>query len=466
MYQGGFIWDYIDQSIDKKDRYGKEYQAYGGDFDEHPCDYNFSGNGIVYGKDRNPSPKMQEVKFNYQNITAQVEKDKVKVINKNLFVNTDIFQCTVILKKDGRQILSVPMDTHTEPLSEDIYELPVPVQTLPGEYTVTVSFSLKEDTLWAKKGHEVAFGETVYKVEKKAEQHKGEMKIIRSVHNFGVRGENFEVMFSYLNGGLVSYRYGGVEMIKMIPKPNFWRTPTDNDEGCLMPGRYGQWKLASMYLSHKKPTLPYPEAKNPEIEVKENYAQITFTYFLPTTPAAECSLSYKVYPDGYIETALNYDPVEELGDMPEFGVMFKFDADYNHVSWYGMGPEETYEDRQRGAKLGIYKNMVQDNMALYLNPQECGNKTGVRWASVTDKKGRGMLFTGDGMNFSALPYTPHELENARHDFELPQVHYTVVRVSKQQMGVGGDDSWGARTQKEYLLDVSRKMEFQFGFKGI
>lgn len=164
LYQGGFIWDYIDQSIDKKDRYGREYQAYGGDFDEHPCDYNFSGNGIVYGKDRNPSPKMQEVKFNYQNITAQVDKESVKVINKNLFVNTDTFQCTVMLKKDGKQILEVPMETHTEPLSEDIYVLPVPVQTLPGEYTVTVSFTLKEDTLWAKRGHEVAFGEAVYKV--------------------------------------------------------------------------------------------------------------------------------------------------------------------------------------------------------------------------------------------------------------------------------------------------------------
>ena len=227
LYQGGFIWDYIDQSIDKKDRYGREYQAYGGDFDEHPCDYNFSGNGIVYGKDRNPSPKMQEVKFNYQNITAQVDKESVKVINKNLFVNTDTFQCTVMLKKDGKQILEVPMETHTEPLSEDIYVLPVPVQTLPGEYTVTVSFTLKEDTLWAKRGHEVAFGEAVYKVEGEAESHRGEMNIIRSIHNFGVRGENFEVMFSYLNGGLVSYRYGGVEMIKMIPKPNFWRTPTD-----------------------------------------------------------------------------------------------------------------------------------------------------------------------------------------------------------------------------------------------
>lgn len=467
LYQGGFIWDYIDQSIDKKDRYGREYQAYGGDFDEHPCDYNFSGNGIVYGKDRNPSPKMQEVKFNYQNITAQVDKESVKVINKNLFVNTDTFQCTVMLKKDGKQILEMPMETHTEPLSEDIYVLPVPVQTLPGEYTVTVSFTLKEDTLWAKRGHEVAFGEAVYKVEGEAESHRGEMNIIRSIHNFGVRGENFEVMFSYLNGGLVSYRYGGVEMIKMIPKPNFWRTPTDNDEGSLMPARYGQWKLASLYLSHKRPSEGrYPDSKMPEIEVKEDYAQITYTYFMPTTPEAECQLSYRVYADGYIETALTYDPVKELGDMPEFGVIFKLDADYDHVSWYGMGPKETYEDRRRGAKLGIYENKVQDNMALYLNPQECGNKTGVRWASVTDKKGRGMLFTGDSMNFSALPYTPHEMENARHDFELPQVHYTVVRVSKQQMGVGGDDSWGAKTHEEYLLNVSEKMEFKFGFKGI
>ena len=136
------------------------------------------------------------------------------------------------------------------------------------------------------------------------------------------------------------------------------------------------------------------------------------------------------------------------------------------MTWYGMGPEETYVDRCRGAKLGIYKNKVVDNMAKYLNPQECGNKVGVRWASITDKKGRGMLFTGDKMEFSALPYTPHEIENARHAFELPKVHYTVVRVSKQQMGIGGDDSWGAKTHEEYLLNAEKKMEFSFGFKGI
>lgn len=467
LYQGGFIWDYIDQSIDKKDRYGKVYQAYGGDFGDHPCDYNFSGNGIVYGKDRNPSPKMQEVKFNYQNITAEVEKDKVTIINKNLFVNTNTFECVVALQKDGKLMKKITIETNTEPLSKGEYKLPIPVQTLPGEYTITVSFLLKEDTLWAKKGHEVAFGQKVYKVAKKEQAHKGEFEVINSAHNFGVKGENFEVMFSYLNGGLVSYRYGGVEMIKAIPKPNFWRAPTDNDEGNLMPMRYAQWKIASMYLSHKKPLDgKYPDSMNPEIEITDEYAKIIYTYYLPATPEAYCNLSYKVYGDGYIEAELYYEPVKELKDMPEFGVIFKFDADYDNVSWYGMGYEETYADRCKGAKLGVYTNKVKDNMAKYLNPQECGNKTGVRWASVTDLKGRGMLFTGDNIEFSALPYTPHEIENARHDFELPQIHYTVVRVSKQQMGVGGDDSWGAKTHEEYLLNTEKPMKFTFGFKGI
>ena len=463
LYQGGFIWDYIDQSIYKKDRYGKEYQAYGGDFDDRPCDYNFSGNGIAYGGDREPSPKMQEVKFNYQNITALVEKDKVTVINKNLFINTDTFICVAILEKDGKEVKRAYMETHTAPLSQDIYELPFQVQTIPGEYAVTVSFRLREDTLWAKAGHEVAFGQGIYQVEQPEVGHKGKLEVVRSIHNIGVKGDGFRVMFSYLNGGLVSYVYGGVEMIKAIPKPNFWRAPTDNDCGNLMQMRYGQWKLASMYASHKNPNgCVYA----PELEVQEDCAIVTFTYCLPTIPASKCRLSYKVFGDATVETTLSYDPVKELSDMPEFGVIFKLDADYNKVTWYGMGPEETYTDRRKGAKLGIYENQVADNVARYMVPQECGNKTGVRWAKVTDRKGRGMLFAGDQMEFSALPWTPHEMENAAHPFELPEVHYTVVRVAAQQMGVGGDDSWGAKTHEEYLLDTKNKMKFTFSFKGI
>ena len=463
LYQGGFIWDYIDQSIYKKDRYGKEYQAYGGDFDDRPCDYNFSGNGIAYGGDREASPKMQEVKFNYQNITALVEKDKVTVINKNLFINTDTFTCVAILEKDGKEVKRAYMETHTAPLSQDIYELPFLVQTIPGEYAVTVSFRLREDTLWAKAGHEVAFGQGIYQVEQPEVGHKGKLEVVRSIHNIGVKGDGFRVMFSYLNGGLVSYVYGGVEMIKAIPKPNFWRAPTDNDCGNLMQMRYGQWKLASMYASHKNPDgCVYA----PELEVQEDCAIVTFTYCLPTIPASKCRLSYKVFGDATVETTLSYDPVKELSDMPEFGVIFKLDADYNKVTWYGMGPEETYTDRRKGAKLGLYENQVADNVARYMVPQECGNKTGVRWAKVTDRKGRGMLFAGDQMEFSALPWTPHEMENAAHPFELPEVHYTVVRVAAQQMGVGGDDSWGAKTHEEYLLDTKNKMKFTFSFKGI
>ena len=470
-YQGGFIWDYIDQSIYKKDRYGKEFQAYGGDFGERPTDYNFSGNGIAYGGNRDASPKMQEVKFNYQNITAQVKEETVKVINKNLFVNTNIFDCKATLQKDGKVVRTAVMETAVEPLSQKEYALPFKKEEKAGEYTVTVSFHLKEDKPWAKAGHEVAFGQYVYKVEAPVKPCTAPLQVIHSIHNIGVRGAEFEVLFSVLNGGLVSYKYAGKEMIEAIPKPNFWRAPTDNDCGNLMAMRYAQWKIASMYVNHKEyRDAAYGPGNEPKVEEKEHSVKVSYTYFLPTTPAAECTLAYEVYGDGRVRTTLSYDPVKELGDMPEFGVIFKFNADYDHVSWYGLGEAETYADRKKGAKLGIYSNLVKDNIARYMVPQECGSKEEVRWAKITDRKGRGMLFEMDPENgpmmFSALPYTPHEMENAMHPYELPEVHYTVVRVAKGQMGIAGDDSWGARTHEEYLLDASKPMEFSFVFKGI
>lgn len=470
-YQGGFIWDYIDQSIYKKDRYGKEFQAYGGDFGERPTDYNFSGNGIAYGGSRDASPKMQEVKFNYQNITAKVSAQTVRVINKNLFTNTEDFVCRVTLAKDGKVIRKTQMETAVPPLSEKEYALPLKKEEAPGEYTVTVSFHLKEDRPWAKAGHEVAFGQYVYQVEAPEKVCKEPIEVIHSIHNIGVRGAHFEVLFSKLNGGLVSYKYAGREMIEAIPKPNFWRAPTDNDCGNLMPMRYAQWKIASMYLNHKDFRVNgYAPGKDPVVEETDKAVKVTFTYLMPTTPVSECQLSYEVTGDGRVRTTLSYDPVKELGDMPEFGVMFKFNADYDHVKWYGLGPAETYADRKKGAKLGIYENQVEDNMAHYMVPQECGAKEEVRWAQVTDRKGRGMLFEMDAENgpmmFSALPYTPHEIENAMHPYELPQVHYTVVRAAKAQMGIGGDDSWGARTHEEYLLKKEGKMVFSFVFKGL
>ena len=474
-YQGGFIWDYIDQSILKKDRYGKDFQAYGGDFLERPSDYNFSGNGICYGGDRDPSPKMQEVKFNYQNISILFEKEgKFTVVNKNLFANTDQFRCVAVLQKNGVVIKKQEIKTAVPPLSSSDYEIPFAVLRADGqdqkkeepdvEYALTVSFLLKEDRSWADAGHEVAFGQKIYK---KSTVFHASQKPIRVVHgkvNIGVKGEDFDCLFSMLNGGLVSYRYAGKEMIEKIPMPNFWRAPVDNDNGSMAPARYAQWKIASMYISHRNGGM-FDNVPT-KVEEKDNTVKITYTYFMPTTPASKCQVAYTVFGDGTIETKLMYDPVEGLPDMPEFGMMFQFDADYDNLTWYGMGPDETYADRRHGAKLGIYSNKVADNMAKYLVPQECGNKVGVRYARLVDAKGRGILFEGDELSFSALPYTPHELENAAHVYELPQVHHTIVRVAMAQMGVGGDDSWGSWVHPEYHIDATKPLEFTFRFRGI
>lgn len=473
-YQGGFIWDYIDQSILKKDRYGKDFQAYGGDFLERPTDYNFSGNGICYGGDRDPSPKMQEVKFNYQNISILFEKEgKFTVVNKNLFANTDRFRCVAVLQKNGVVVKKQEIETAVPPLSTKDYEIPFAIlraddkdqkKDTDAEYTLTVSFRLKEDMSWADAGHEVAFGQKIYK---KIPAFHASEKPIRVVHgkvNIGVKGEDFDCLFSMLSGGLVSYRYAGKEMIEKIPMPNFWRAPVDNDNGSMAPARYAQWKIASMYISHRNGGM-FDNVPT-KVEEKDNTVTVTYTYFMPTTPASKCQVAYTVFGDGTIETKLMYDPVEGLPDMPEFGMMFWFNADYDNLTWYGMGPDETYADRRHGAKLGIYSNKVADNMAKYLVPQECGNKVGVRYARLVDAKGRGMMFDGDELSFSALPYTPHELENAAHVYELPQVHHTIVRVALAQMGVGGDDSWGSLVHPEYHIDVTKPLEFTFRFKGI
>lgn len=469
-YQGGFIWDYIDQSIYKKDRYGKWFLTYGGDFGDRPTDGDFSGNGICYGGEREASPKMQEVKFNYQNISVDFDSDYIfTVTNKNLFVNTSVFDAFAILLADGEEVYRTKLQISVPPMDRASYEVPVTLKNsmidVEKEYCIVVSFVLKENTIWEKAGYEIAFGQHMIKKPVSEYSCDKSVELVVGNGNILVRGENFKALFSRMNLGMVSYVYGGVEMLpNTIPLPNFWRTPTNNDSGNMMPQRYAQWKIASMYVTTRQ-NQRFADT-SPRVEKNDNNIAITYTYFMPTTPQSSCEVTYRVFGDGTIETTLSYDPVKELGDMPEFGMMFKLDADYDTVKWYGLGPQETYEDRQHGGKYGVYENKVADNIAEYLVPQESGNKCRVRYAKVMDKKGRGMMFFGDELSFSALPYTPHELENAAHHFELPPVHYTVVRVAKKQMGVGGDDSWGAHTHPEYLLDASEKMEFTFCFRGI
>lgn len=470
LYQGGFIWDYIDQAIKIKDRYGKDFLAFGGDFGDRPTDYNFCVNGVIFA-DRTNSPKMQEVKFNYQNFVIKPSEGKVEILNDSLFTPLSDYRVVAYLKKNGEMVATSPMNIEVMPGETKSFELPRNLFEVNecGEYVVGISVLLKEDTLFANAGYEMAFGEYVYSVntekigydilnklvnEAGDVSDKNVFRIIPCESNVGVKGRNFHYIFSYGGHGLVSFKYAGKEMISMPPVPNFWRAATDNDRGNAMAYRYAQWKLASMYARIKDTKLDQGEE-----------AVITYVYEFPTSPVSECKVEYHVAPNGVVRTVMDYVPVEGLSEMPEFGMMFKIPADYDQIKYYGNGPLENYCDRNLGAKLGMFTSTPSDNYVPYVIPQECGNRTGVRYVQVTDRFGRGIAFAGDNMDVNILPYTPHELENAYHGFELPEIHHTVIRVALRQMGIGGDDSWGARTHEEYLIDVKKPIHFEFEFAG-
>lgn len=485
LYQGGFIWDFIDQAIVSRDRAGKECLSYGGDWDDRPTDGIFCGNGIVFADGRE-TPKLQEVKYNYQDIVVRPDAEFMEILNHHMFTSTSAFRCLAVLERDGKEIARAEMETDVPPLSSAVYPLPFGKQAEPGEYAVTVSFLLREDTPWAKAGYETAFGQGVYTVQqgdvqqgdgsyrstKAAVQQKEpslccSLLCLNSPWNITVRGENFSVQFSRLTGALTSYRAGGVEYLKAPLLPNFWRAPTNNDYGNRMPQRYAQWKAASQYAMTG--FMPETGKKNAAVrpeKAADGSVSFTVTYDLPVTPAATCDVTYRVRPCGRVDIRLAYDPVKELGDMPEFGMLTKLSADYDRVRFFGLGPLENYIDRREGARLGIFEYRAAENMTPYLMPQECGNRTGVRWAEITNPKGQGLKLWLNGGEFSALPWTPHEIENAAHGWELPPVNYTVLKMSARQMGIAGDDSWGARTHPEYLLDISGPLVFEFSFKAI
>lgn len=539
-YQGGFIWDFVDQAVRIKNRFGEEFQGYGGDCGERPTDYNFSGNGIV-DSTRRPYGKMQEVRYNYQPLKITVSARSVTVKNRALFTPASDYDCVVSVLRQGDVILSTVTEMDAAPLTEKSFDISWVEdfisgkngrEFLPGgEYTVRVQFLLKEDTLWGKKGDEVAFGETTLKtpdVLEKArdltsapdwsgmtgadrsgdlamergnrvsalmngvripalDENKKKFTVIDGVHNIGIHGEHFDLLFSRLKGGITSYKWGGREMIEWIPRPSFWRAPTDNDRGNKMAARLGVWKTATLYQDFNDPDgSPYAWGEEafryPMLDVRQEYADIKQRIFLPTTPRSVMFVTYRVFADGTVRVIEEYDPKEgaALPPMPEFGFEMRINADYHFVTYCGMGPEENYCDRAEGARLGVYESEAADMVEPYLLPQETGNRTGVRWAKITDRKGRGLAFSGASfpdsgdptasapgtMEFSAIPYSAEQLEEAEHAWELPRSRWTVVRVNLKQMGVGGDDSWGAPVLPEYLLPTDRKLVFAFDFKGI
>ena len=228
---------------------------------------------------------------------------------------------------------------------------------------------------------------------------------------------------------------------------------TDNDRGCKHGFDRGQWLAAGLY---QKMTAC-------RVEESETSVTVTMDYEVPMIPVVKQTVSYTVTGDGAIRVEATYHGQQGLPTMPCFGMNFKLKERYHNFRFYGYGPEENYWDRMDGARLGIFGGNAWENLSRYMIPGECGNRMGCRWLTVTNDEGRGLRFAAEGIPFesSVLPYSCYELENAMHVYELPKPHYTWVRILGCQMGIGGDDSWGAPVQRRYWLEsnVDRKLVF-------
>lgn len=447
-YQGGFIWDYIDQSL-----YKDGVLVYGGDFDDRASDYGFCTNGIVYA-DRTYSPKVCEAKQLYSNIRMSI-KDKVLTIeNRNLFVGTDGYIFKVALEKEGKILGTEEHRLNISAGETGSVKIGLEVPENGGEYVLTAYAVLAEDTIWAEKGHEISFAQQIVKtpeITAPMTAHKAE--IVYGDFCIGVNGEGFSMQFDKREGGVSSLVYNGVEYITRAPKVSFFRAHTDNDTGAGYPCENAQWQIAGKC------------AKLLGFETKGNAGslEVTFKFLAPTVPSFEYKVTYIAYFDGRLGVKAEYDGVKGFSDMPVFAMDFKMKKQYDKFTFYGMGPDENYIDRNNGARLGVYTLTALENFTKYLNPQECGNRTGVRYVNVYEENGAGLNFTATENPFemSVLPYNAYELDNAMHRDELPDPTYTWVRIAAKQMGVGGDDSWGAPVHKEFKINSEEAMSLEF-----
>ena len=446
-YQGGFIWDYIDQAL-----YKDGVLVYGGDFDDRASDYGFCTNGIVYA-DRTYSPKVVEAKQLYSNIRMSISDRVITIENRNLFVGTEGFIFKVTLEKEGEILAAEEHRLNISAGEKNSVKIGLEVPENGGEYVLTASAVLAEDTIWAEKGHEISFAQEIVETPViKSEITAAKAEIVYGDFSVGVHGEGFSMLFDKREGGISSLMYNGTEYITRAPKISFWRAMTDNDAGAGYPFAMAQWQIAGRC------------AKQTGFETKENAdsLDVTYTFAAPTVPAFEYKVTYTAYFDGRLGVKAEYPGVKGMADMPVFAMDFKMKKQYNAFTFYGMGPDENYIDRNNGARLGVYTSNAQDNFTKYLNPQECGNRTGVRYVNVYEENGTGLAFTATENPFemSVLPYSAYELDNALHREELPDPSYTWVRIAAKQMGVGGDDSWGAPIHKEFKINSEEAMTLE------
>lgn len=449
-YLGGFIWDYKDQGLYNTDANGNKYIAYGNQF-EKACEDTFCGNGIV-NADGTDTPEMQEVKGCYKYVDFEISKNQIKVTNNYKFTNLNEFDFKLTVLQNGKQVLIDKFNLEAKPSETATYNFVEP--EFDGEIAIIASMHLKDDTLYAKKGYELAFSQFVYtKSKQKLPNIKGEIELYDSFSPIiGVEGKDFYLAFSTKNGSLISYKYKGKEMLFEPMHINFWRAVTDNDRGNETDYKSNIWKNAGDITRYKEFTYK-----------KQGNTVVFNTVYKPFFDKdVFVNLQTTVFADASLKFDYKYQGIENMPKFPCAGVMISLKKEFSNLSWYGLGPEHTYQDKFVGGKLGIYSKKVDEQMPKYMRPQEFGNHYQTRWLKLTNNDNFGLVFKAENnLDMSAINYKPEELEAAIIPTYLPQPYCTRAFINGFMSGVGGDNSWGADVHEEFTHNSAKPIEFSF-----
>ncbi|MGC5566765.1 glycoside hydrolase family 2 TIM barrel-domain containing protein [Streptomyces sp. FR-108] len=459
----------------------RSFFAYGGDWGDHPNDGAFVADGIVTA-DRGHTGKAAEVKRIYQavnaapassgtSLTAGAAGVAVTLTNEYLFTNLRDFDGGWTLVADGRTVrrgklsraqLDVP------PLSHKDITVPVrlPADPAPGtEYFLRLSFTTRERTKWAKAGFEVAAQQLPVDAGSPAVRPVPLARVPALRHQDGeravtVRGDGFSVTVDRRTGVITSYEARGARLLTSGPVPNFWRAPTDNDLGNGQHLRNRTWRDAG--------TLRKVTGVSVDT-LRDRAVRIKVTGTLPTSTESAYTTTYTVFGNGEIRVDNTLRPgAPDLPYLPEVGTLLFLPGRLEHLHYYGRGPEENHWDRNDGTDVGLYSGTVAGQWTPYIRPQENGNRTDVRWAALTGRDGTGLLVSGEPLvEVNASHFTPEDLSvGTRHDYQLTAREEVVLRVNHRQMGIGGDNSWGAHTHDEYKLFADRDYSYTYRLRPL
>ena len=491
--QGGFIWDFVDQSVRWKGKDGVMIYAYGGDFNRYDAsDANFCDNGLI-SPDRVPNPHMYEVGYFYQNIwtdASNLASGRLGVYNENFFRDLSAYRLTWELLCDGTLVRTGSVET-LDVAPQATVQVPVQVGRIgdKGEWLLNVKYILKEREGLLPAGHVVAkqqFSLRDYDFGTLALQnatvggYEPAAPVIRDNDRtyFIIEGENFVVEISRATGYITRYCVNGTEMLKegSAITPNFWRAPTDNDFGANLQRRYIAWKTPQimqkgMFRPQCGNGAQRGQMQRPEpaitASVEDGIAKVSAK--LEIVELADLLLCYEINNQGVIKVTekMTADPAKEnISNLFRFGMQIVMPKSFERVVYYGRGPMENYADRKTVTDLGIWSQTVDEQFYPYIRPQENGTKSDIRWWKMLNTAGNGIQITSsDAFSASALHYTIESLDEGLakangHSQEVPVADLTNVLVDKAQMGLGCITSWGSLPLPEYMLPYQ---DYEFTF---